>query len=273
MDVVDPTKCEFAVRVVSFVFETTSFELVGLSTQSRSSIIDCYRCVRIGLICFSNFDEHLLIVSIQTPKDTILWLSTSPNRTTIILVKIRQRWQPILRSKTSTSFDILLFHCPRHNNLLRIACANIILIDLEQATSALYVQALASQLVFYTGIDAPAVAVILEVVFVDTHFVDIGIRLAYLFLLLFEKAVLLYQLLYLLNLRSFIKRKLHLKLPLISSIYLNIVFKLILICHMVIKPIFLLVRINDGVQLFLNPVNQAERNVEELLDEGRLFVE
>lgn len=42
---------------------------------------------------------------------------------------------------------------------------------------------------------------------------------------------------------------------------------------MVIKPIFLLVRINDGVQLFLNPVNQAERNVEELLDEGRLFVE
>ena len=47
MDVVDTTECEFAVRVVSFVFKTATFELIGLSTQSWSSIVNRYRRIRV----------------------------------------------------------------------------------------------------------------------------------------------------------------------------------------------------------------------------------
>lgn len=156
-------------------------------------------------------------------------------------MKIRECWQPILCPKSCTSLDLLLIHCPWYNNLFTITFTNIILVNLKEPLAFLDIQSLTSSFVFYSRINFPAISIISMILLININFVNIRIRLRYLLKVLFEKAIFLYKFLNVCNLSCFVKWKLHFKLPLISSIYFNIIFELVLVGHVVVKAVLLLV--------------------------------
>ena len=66
MDVLNITEDQLAIRIVPFIFEASTFELVALGANSWSSVVYHHIARRIVYVGFDDAGEHVLVSLIQS---------------------------------------------------------------------------------------------------------------------------------------------------------------------------------------------------------------